>query len=82
MIEAEILSYEGNRDAIRFGLVKVGRRLRSYQIDLLSGAVRLFTRDDGRGRKVEPDEDPDHVAATSKALATLRADQHLSGRGA
>lgn len=79
---ATVRTIEGTQDAIRFGVVKFSDgHKRSYQVDLLSGLVRLFWFEKGV-RRVEPDLDPRRVSAAQTAIRLAIAGSQPQRSGA
>jgi hypothetical protein len=69
MIPAEIITLEGDRDGIRFGIVHFGDGCsRRFHADLLNGTVRLYSREDPT-MKPAADIDLRRIASATQAVA-------------
>lgn len=71
-MRARIVSYEGKRDGIRFGIISFGGLKRRFQLDRLNGIVRLFTMRKDGSPVVTEDADPERLAAAARALGRRR----------
>lgn len=75
-MSTHILSYHGDRDAIRYGCIGFGIEKRSFRWDRLSCSVRLFNAGSGICIDVEEDTDPHRL---SRALSALLAREPIHG---
>lgn len=70
-MKVEVQNYQGKRDGLRWGLVKLdGVGLRHFNLDLLNLTLRLYVPPppDRPDRRLEEDIDPEHISAVWAAF--------------